>query len=152
MLPRDHLTAEGKTPNTIRAYSRDLRLFARWFETTNGKSLTPQGITPIDLRQYRSHLLTVKGRKPATATTLWARWSASDPDSSITLCRYAIGTTPGGTEVVNWTSTGDTEVTRSGLNLLAGQAYCVSVKARNEGGLWSDAGVSDVVVAGSHHS
>ncbi|MEE8391923.1 MAG: PKD domain-containing protein, partial [Anaerolineae bacterium] len=38
---------------------------------------------------------------------------------------------------------------RTGLNLTAGQTYYVSVKARNEGGLWSEAGVSSGVVAGS---
>jgi hypothetical protein len=81
-------------------------------------------------------------------TTISGRWSANDPQSAITLYRYTIGTTPGGTDVVNWTNVGVTEVVRSELNLLAGQTYYVSVKARNEGGLWSEPGVSNGVVAG----
>jgi len=84
-----------------------------------------------------------------STTTLATRWSASDPESAITLYRYAVGTTPGGTDVVNWTTVGVTEVVRSGLNLLAGQTYYVSVKARNEGGLWSEPGISNGVVAGT---
>ena len=84
-----------------------------------------------------------------TLTALSARWSATDPESAITLYRYAIGTTPGGTDVVNWTNTPATSTTRAGLNLLPGQPYYVSVKARNEGGLWSEPGVSNGVIAGT---
>lgn len=83
-----------------------------------------------------------------TTTTLSAHWSASDSESAITLYRYSIGTTPGGTDVVNWTSVGVTEVVHSGLNLLVGQTYYVSVQARNESGLWSEPGASEGVVAG----
>jgi PKD repeat protein len=84
----------------------------------------------------------------ATPNSLSARWSASDPESAIDRYQYAIGLTPGGAEVVNWTLTTLTEATRTGLTLIAGQTYYFSVKARNEGGLWSVAG-SVGVVAGS---
>jgi hypothetical protein len=84
----------------------------------------------------------------STADTLTAHWIAADPDSSIDLYQYAIGTTAGGTEVVNWTFTSDMEMTRSDLALLSGHTYYVSVKARNEGGLWSNS-VSVGVEAGS---
>ena len=85
----------------------------------------------------------------ATADNLSASWSASDPDSAITLYQYAIGTTPGGAEVINWTSTGATSFNLSGLSLIPGQMYYVSVKARNEGGLWSAAATAPGVEAGS---
>ncbi len=81
--------------------------------------------------------------------TLSAQWSATDPESSIDLYTYAIGTTLGGSDVVNWTNTTDTSFNRSGLNLINDQPYFVSVKARNEGGLWSTAAVPDAVYAGS---
>jgi len=84
----------------------------------------------------------------ATPDTLTAEWSADDPESTINRYQYAIGLTPGGTEVVNWTFTTFTETMRTGLTLIAGQTYYVSVKARNEGGLWSVAG-STGIVAGS---
>ena len=71
-----HLAGEGKSAHTLRAYTRDLRLFAEWFQITNGKALTPEAITPIDVRQYRAHLLTVQGRKPATVNRKLASLSA----------------------------------------------------------------------------
>jgi len=83
-----------------------------------------------------------------TTTSICASWSVTDPESPITLYRYAIGTAPGGTNVVNWTNISAAEVERGGLNLLQGETYYVSVKARNEGGIWSEPGVSNGVVAG----
>ena len=80
----------------------------------------------------------VKACGAASPDTISASWSAHDPDSTITLYRYAIGASPGGTDVVNWTNTSGTSFLRSGLSLTPGQTYYVSVKARNEGGLWSE--------------
>jgi subtilisin family serine protease/N-acetylneuraminic acid mutarotase len=84
-----------------------------------------------------------------TLTTLFARWVAEDPESGILNYRYAIGSTPGGTDVAGWTDLTNSEITRGGLNLLAGQTYYVSVKARNGSGLWSQAGVSNGVTNGN---
>ncbi len=83
-----------------------------------------------------------------TPDTLSAHWSASDPESSIDRYQYAIGLAPGGSEVVNWTFTSSASVTRTNLSLTFGQTYYVSVKARNVGGIWSEA-TSVGVVAGS---
>lgn len=41
-------------------------------------------------------------------------------------------------DTINWMDTSSTSVTRTGLNLVAGQRYYFSVKARNAGGLWSE--------------
>jgi hypothetical protein len=81
-------------------------------------------------------------------TIIRASWSSSEPDSMIDQYRYAIGTTPGGRDVVNWTYLNATSVTRAGLNLVQGQTYYVTVGARNAGGLWSADGVSNPVVGG----
>jgi streptogramin lyase len=81
--------------------------------------------------------------------TLTAKYSAEDPDSSITLFSYAIGTTSGGSEVVEWTNTSTTSFIRSGLNLLTGHLYYISVKARNAAGLWSLTSTPPGVAAGS---
>ncbi len=85
----------------------------------------------------------------STTDRLYASWSASDPDSDIDLYQYAIGTTPGGTDVVNWIGTSETSFDRSGLSLTPGQTYYISVRARNAGGLWSEAAMPPGVVAGS---
>jgi Tfp pilus assembly protein PilW len=72
-----------------------------------------------------------------STTTAAASWSATDPNSAITLYRYALGCAPNSTDVTNWTSTAATSVTRTGLNLVTGRQYFFSVQARNAGGLWS---------------
>ena len=57
---------------------------------------------------------------------------------------YAVGTTAGGNDVVDWTSAGTaTEKTITGLSLTPGQTYYVSVKAVNGQGLTSQIGSSD---------
>ena len=75
-----------------------------------------------------------------STTQLSANWDAcTDPESGISGYQYAIGTTPGGNDVANWTKvpyTGPiTTVTRKGLNLSAGKTYYFSVRAVNGKGL-----------------
>ena len=82
-------------------------------------------------------------------TSLSASWSSSDPESPITMYRYAIGTSPGKRDVVDWTYTTAKSMTRGRLKLTAGVTYYVSAGARNEGGLWSKSGTSSGVVAGA---
>jgi hypothetical protein len=41
-----HLAAAGKSGDTLRAYTRDLRLFALWLLTTNGRCLPPNALPP----------------------------------------------------------------------------------------------------------
>jgi site-specific recombinase XerD len=60
------LEREGKRPATVASYLSDLRSFAAWFAQTNDETLTPQGITPLDVRAYKAYLLTVARFKPAT--------------------------------------------------------------------------------------
>jgi site-specific recombinase XerD len=52
-----HLAVTGKSANTLGAYTPDLRFFREWFALTNAKALSPERITPIDVREYRSHHL-----------------------------------------------------------------------------------------------
>ena len=75
--------------------------------------------------------------KQSDASYVEATWSASDPESSITGYRYAIGSAAGATDVVSWTTTSAKGVSRSGLGLIAGRQYWVAVQAQNTGGLWS---------------
>jgi hypothetical protein len=73
----------------------------------------------------------------SSLNSISANWTVStDPNSAITKYWYAIGTTPGATDIVNWTdNTMNTSVTRSGLSLVSGQIYYVSVKAIDGAGL-----------------
>jgi hypothetical protein len=76
-----------------------------------------------------------------SSTQLSANWDAStDNESGISGYQYAIGTTAGGTQTVNWTSLGNvTTVTKTGLSLTSGQTYYFSVKAVNTVGLTGSA-------------
>jgi len=92
-------------------------------------------------------VVTDDGVYSTSPDSLHATWSASDAESGISQYSYAIGTTPGGTDVADWTSAGAaTEVTRSGLSLTLGTTYYFAVRAANGVGLWSPVGVSDGVI------
>jgi len=87
----------------------------------------------------------IAGGKESDTSTIEAMWWASDPDSPITGYRYAIGSAPGSADIVNWTRTSNTSMTRSGLSLVEGRQYWLAVQARNVGGLWSASGYSPFV-------
>ncbi|MEX1002699.1 MAG: N-acetylmuramoyl-L-alanine amidase [Crocinitomicaceae bacterium] len=80
-----------------------------------------------------------------TNTELSANWASTfDQHSDLASYWYAIGSSPGATDVVNWTDNWfDTTVTHSGLNLTVGTTYYFSVYAENGAGLNSDTITSD---------
>lgn len=81
----------------------------------------------------------------ASYSELSAVWNSStDTQSGIADYWYAIGTAPGDSNIVNWTSNvTDTAVTHSGLNLIFNTVYYFSVRARNNAGLLSPVITSD---------
>jgi hypothetical protein len=83
----------------------------------------------------------------ASSTALSANWPASsDAESGITEYWYSIGTSAGGTNILNWASAGTaTAITRTGLSLMSGTTYYISVKAENGAGLQSAVRSSDGV-------
>ena len=70
-----------------------------------------------------------------------------DPKSQVDSYRYAIGTSQGATNVLDWTTLSQPLIERGGLALTDGQTYWVSVQAVNLIGLWSPSG-SAAFVAG----
>ena len=62
---QDHLVGQGKSPNTIKAYGRDVGAFALWWEQTYGQTFNPQAVTSPDIQEYRGYLVR-GGSKPAT--------------------------------------------------------------------------------------
>ncbi len=80
-------------------------------------------------------------------TQLSANWTAStDANSDIARYWYTIGTTPGGTNTVNWTDNWfNTSFNHTGLNLNFGTTYYVSVKSENGAGLINTEVTSDGV-------
>lgn len=77
--------------------------------------------------------------------TILANWNhAIDSNSGIAEYQYALGTAPGSSDVVSWSSNGlNTNVTIANLNLTFGHTYYVSVKAINLAGLSSSIVSSD---------
>ena len=69
---------------TARAYGEDLTDFSRWFEDSDGNALVACLVTTLDLRDYLSHMLTVRGLKPSTinrrlaAIRAWLNWSKKE--------------------------------------------------------------------------
>jgi site-specific recombinase XerD len=62
------LAMQGAAALTLRHYRFDLLHFARFLEGSTGEPFSPAAITPTDIRDYRSHLLNVERRAPATIT------------------------------------------------------------------------------------
>src|SRR4051794_37565653 len=60
------LERQETSPKTRDAYRLDLLNFAGWFAQTRGEAVTPEAVTPTDVREYRGHLLNVEHRQPAT--------------------------------------------------------------------------------------
>lgn len=85
-----------------------------------------------------------EGTYTPSTSELKATWTgASDAQSGISQYQYAIGTTAGNNDIVDWTATPGTSVTKTGLSLAAGSTYFISVKAQNGAGQLGDAGTSD---------
>ncbi len=108
------------------------------FATAVGTDLTPPS-TPV---------VTDEGAYTTSADTLSANWSSQDSETGIAGYSYAIGTTRGGADVVDWADIGTAAgVTRSGLSLIPGKTYWFTVKSRNGAGLSSPYGYSDGILA-----
>jgi len=61
-----YLQSQDRAPKTVGEYVSDLTIFAQWLESNRDEIFTPKAITPTDLRDYRTHLLNVEKRSPAT--------------------------------------------------------------------------------------
>ncbi|MDP3722931.1 MAG: hypothetical protein Q8R91_05465 [Candidatus Omnitrophota bacterium] len=95
-------------------------------------------------------VVTDDGSSTLVFSQLHAAWTSSDPGSGLAAFEYRIGTTPTGGELIPATSAGAaTQITKTGLALVQGQLYYVSVRANNQAGSWSDWGVSDGIYANS---
>lgn len=62
----DHLQTNDRADNTVASYNLDLLDFIHWFEGTHGRSPEVTQVTPLDIREYRTHLLNTRQMKPAS--------------------------------------------------------------------------------------
>lgn len=89
-------------------------------------------------------------RYTTSTTSLNAHWAGSDPESGISLYKYAVGTQPGAADIKPWTDaeTGTSAVI-DGLSLGVGCKYYISVRAINGAGLISAPATSSGVTVAS---
>jgi site-specific recombinase XerD len=59
------LVQDGKAEKTIISYRTTLKQFVNWFEETNGYTDIDK-VTPMDIKDFKQYMITVKDRKPAT--------------------------------------------------------------------------------------
>jgi site-specific recombinase XerD len=59
-----YLRQSERSPLTIKNYLSDIDGFGKWFLKTNGDTLTPKRVTPIDLREYKRFLVEERRLKP----------------------------------------------------------------------------------------
>jgi site-specific recombinase XerD len=60
------IAREEISPKTISSYGIDLMNFSKWFEESLSETFSPTSVTQTDIRDYKSFLITVEHRKPAT--------------------------------------------------------------------------------------
>lgn len=90
ITPTDYITPftqwlsnTDHAPLTVKNYGSDLRLFAAWFMQTNGQPLTPEALTPTDVRDYRAYLLLQQAaaatvNRKLIALTMFAKWAQAE--------------------------------------------------------------------------
>ncbi len=61
-----YLVDDGKSSRTSALYCLDIDLFSTWFHQTNGYELSPESLTPTDIREYKAYLQAVVRASPAT--------------------------------------------------------------------------------------
>lgn len=71
-----------------------------------------------------------------------AIWWSLVSETTVTGYRYAIGTSPGSVDIINWTNINTNTIERKNLGLVPDQEYWLSVQSVNAGGLWSEVGSS----------
>jgi hypothetical protein len=108
-------------------------------------------VTPPDAVSLVNDGVAVDVNWTTAKTELAANWEATnDAESGLARYWYAIGTAPGGTDILDWSDNGlNCSVSRNGLSLTNGIKYYFSVKAENGIGLYSKPTSSNGVVVDS---
>ncbi|OGS27435.1 MAG: hypothetical protein A2297_04415 [Elusimicrobia bacterium RIFOXYB2_FULL_48_7] len=111
----------------------DIWTYAAQIQVSPKPELITDPTPPSDISVVRDGTGTADISETNSTTQLSANWNSStDAESGISRYWYAVGTTSGSTDIINWTSNGSaSSVTCTGLNLSNGQKYYFLVKAQN---------------------
>jgi hypothetical protein len=83
------------------------------------------------------------GAATNNTSSLSVSWTANDPESGVREYRFALGSSPGATDVAAYSTTTANFAVLSGLLLAPGSTYYFSVRAVNRDGFESAVGMSD---------
>ncbi|MFQ3548583.1 MAG: carboxypeptidase-like regulatory domain-containing protein [Armatimonadota bacterium] len=140
---------DGFYPDTSLAVTPDGTLYAAFEYWGNGRpqwwySKCTYFTGPIDTTPpVFNGPVTDDGATQSIASYLHATWgAASDPESGIYAYHYSIGTSPGATNVIGWTSVGPAQEVLRSHNFAAG-TYYINVRVMNNAGLLSNVVSSD---------
>ncbi|MCE5199699.1 MAG: glycoside hydrolase family 2 TIM barrel-domain containing protein [Armatimonadota bacterium] len=123
-----------------------LRLLARDNAGNDAAQWTTAFVLKYDATAPSAPVVTDDGPFSGSRMALHAKWTSSDSESGIVEYMYAIGKSPGVSDVITWTSAGtatDNKITIPSPGLESGVTYYVSVKAKNAAGQWGSVGSSD---------
>lgn len=120
-------------------------VYAKFKDVAGNWSTAVSDTIILDTTKPSTPLVTDDGATTTSTTQLHARWTGSDATSGISEYQYRITQDSlTGAIVVDWISVATaTEITKTGLTLTKDKTYYFSVKAKDNVGLWSDAGYSD---------
>ena len=160
-IPKVHLSATGEWPAKSIYYKWDstiVRLYVKEIIPIRGNhTIYYWSINQGLKEQQKSTVLridTTPPSKPVLPDTMLSilngdpvalSWACRDDESGIDRYWYAVGTYPGGNNVLNWTTVTDSmgSFTPNGL---PGTTYFMSAKAKNKAGLYSMIGRSGPMV------
>jgi len=96
-----------------------------------------------DIRTPTKPIVTADSAFTSHFQEINAAWQSQVIGGTIIDSQYAIGSTPGGVDVKNWTSNGTNQtILAQGLSLENGATYYISVKTESNFDLWSDIGIN----------
>lgn len=71
----EHLREKDAAPATVESYGYDLAKFECWYQETSGREADVSAIGPLDIAEFRQHLLN-RAQRPATINRVLAALSA----------------------------------------------------------------------------
>lgn len=81
------------------------------------------------------------------ASSVRANCSATDPESGTVAYRFAVGSSPGMSDILPWTAPcNEPSTTLNNLKLKSGYSYYVSVQVKNRAGKWSTPAPSNPII------